>query len=339
MTDVSDCRIVFVLAGGNALGAYQAGVYQALHEAGLTPEWIVGTSIGAANGAIMAGNAPEDRLTRLREFWRPAVGAASLYYGESAETWRRSGEALATLLAGRAGMFAPIGTALATRETPGLYDTAPLSRTLARLIDFDRLNQGTIRYTIQAVALDSGAGRLFDTHKDRIGVDHIRASGAMAPAFPPIAIDGTLFVDGGLAANLPLDPVLEQADHRPLLCIAIDLLPLAGPHDATIGSLIARIQDLALAAQSRRIIESWQHRYGCDPALSDRAVTLAHLTYATQHREVAGKAMDFSAASVRQRWDAGVRDGDALLSGLRDGTIPLGRAGLNLVAIPQGERP
>lgn len=336
MTDVTDCRIVLVLAGGNALGAYQAGVYQALHEAELTPEWIVATSIGAVNGAIIAGNAPQDRLERLRAFWRPE-GATPLYYGESAETWRRSSEALGTLLAGRAGMFAPMGTALATRDAPGLYDTTPLARTLARLVDFDRLNEGPIRYAAQVVDLDSGAERLFDTQAQRIGVDHIRASGAMPPAFPPISIDGALYVDGGLAANLPLDPVLGEADERPLLCIAVDLLPLAGGHDPTIGSLIARTQDLSFAAQSRRTLARWQDRYATDPGFRDRAVALVQLTYAEQHREVAGKAMDFSAASVRQRWDAGERDGAALLAALRGGAVPLGRTGLNLVAIAQGD--
>ncbi|MDZ7281943.1 patatin-like phospholipase family protein [Sphingomonas sanguinis] len=337
MTGVADCRIVLVLAGGNALGAYQAGVYQALHAGGLSLDWIVGTSIGAANGAIVAGNAPEDRLEALRAFWRPDGGAGSLYYSESVETWRRSGEALSTLLAGRAGMFAPVGTGLATGSAPGLYDTTPLARTLARLIDFDRLNEGPVRYTAQAVSLDTGHERLFDTQAERIGEDHIRASGAMPPAFPPIAIDGVCYVDGGLAANLPLDPVLGEADERPLLCIAVDLLPLAGGHDPTLGSLIARTQDLTFAAQSHRTLARWQDRYTTDPGFHDRAVALVQLTYAGQHCEVAGKAMDFSAASVRQRWDAGERDGAALLAALRGGGVPLGRAGLNLVAIPQGD--
>src|SRR5258706_10350275 len=62
-------QVVFVLQGGGAVGAYQAGVYQALHEAGVEPDWIIGTSIGAINGSIIAGNKEEDRLAQLRQFW------------------------------------------------------------------------------------------------------------------------------------------------------------------------------------------------------------------------------------------------------------------------------
>ncbi len=336
MTSISDCRIALVLAGGNALGGYQAGVYEALHEGGVRPDWIVGTSAGAVNGAILAGNAPEDRLDRLNAFWRPRA-SAGLDHGEPFDTWRRSGEAMATMLTGHGGMFAPLGTALVAGDAPALYDTAPLGRSLSRLVDFDRLNAGTVRFTVQTVALDSGAEVLFDNRAVRIEPDHVRASGAMAPAFPPITIDGVTYVDGGLSANLPLDPVLGEPQDRPVLCIAVDLLPLAGSRERTIGHLIARAQDLTFAAQSRRTIAAWRHRYDSDPALADRAVALAHLTYADQQREVAGKAMDFSGLSVRQRWDAGRRDGALLLDRLHAGAIPLGRAGLHLTGIADGE--
>ena len=63
-------QVVLVLQGGGALGSYQAGVYQALHEAGIEPDWVIGTSIGAINGSLIAGNAPENRLARLKEFWK-----------------------------------------------------------------------------------------------------------------------------------------------------------------------------------------------------------------------------------------------------------------------------
>ena len=62
-------QVVLVLQGGGALGAYQLGVYQAMHEAGIEPDWVVGTSIGAINGALIAGNPPDRRMERLHEFW------------------------------------------------------------------------------------------------------------------------------------------------------------------------------------------------------------------------------------------------------------------------------
>ncbi len=320
---LAGCRVALVLAGGNALGAYQAGVYQALHEGGIAPDRIAATSAGAINGAIIAGNAPERRIERLAAFWRPGpVHHDGPDRGGVADTWRRTGEAMTTLLAGRAGMFAAAGTSL-LREPPALYDTAPLARTLAEMVDVDRLNDGAIRFAVNAVDLESGAEVLFDTADRRIGVDHIRASGALPPAFPPIAIDGALYVDGGVAANLPLDTVLAAPGDAPLLCIAVDLLPLAGPPPATLGAMAARAQDLAMASQSRRTVAHWQARYAVDPALADRSVTLACLTYRDQQPEVAGKAMDFSPRSVRERWDAGHRDGAALVARLRDGGIAL----------------
>lgn len=324
-------RIALVLGGGNALGAYQAGVYQALHAAGIVPDRIVGTSAGAINGALIAGNAPEDRLARLADYWRP--GSPERGDGWS-DSWRRTSDALATLLAGRSGLFAPIGSALFGDGAPALYDTAPMARTLARSIDLGRLNHGPIRYAATAVVLETGADAVFDTAERPIGIDHIRASAALPPAFPPVAIGGVLHVDGGVSANLPLDALLAEPGDAPLLCLAIDLLPVQGPPPRTLGMMAERMQDLLFANQSRRSIARWQERYATDPAFAGRAVALVHLTYADQGPEVAGKAMDFSATSARRRWDCGLRDGSAFLHRLRDRPIPIGAPGLTLVPLP-----
>jgi len=336
-----DLRIALVLAGGNALGAYQAGVYEALHDAGIAPDWIVGTSAGAINGAIIAGNAPEDRLARLSDLWRPEatdpVGVPA--WDAMIDSWRRSGEVIATVLGGRRGLFAPLGTALATRDTPALYDTTPLACTLARLVDFDRLNDGAVRYMVQAVALDTGEEVVFDSGRGRIAPDHIRASCAMPPAFPPVAVDGTLYVDGGLSANLPLDPVLARPGDAPLLCIAVDLLPLAGPRAPSIGGMISRTQDLAFAAQSRRTLTRWRDHYASASDGQEASVTLVQLHYADQQDEVAGKALDFSPRSVRQRWDAGLRDGRVLTAALAGGAIRMGDRGLTSTTIAAGRNP
>lgn len=333
--DRASIHVVLVLAGGNALGAYQAGVYQALAEAGVEPDWVVGASAGASNGAIIAGSTPDRRLANLAELWRPATPSNGwpAWWDTLPDTWRRTSEAMGTLLAGRPGMFAPLGTSLVgtSDPTPALYDTSPLATTLAQLVDFDRLNHGQIRYTATAVDLETGQDVVFDTCDGTVTVAHIRASAALAPNFPAVEIDGRLYVDAGLSANLPLDPVLSVPPSRPTLCIAVDLLPTAAARPTTLGEVASRTQDLIFASQSRRTITRWQERYAVDPAYRDHPTTLVRLTYGDQQPEVAGKAMDFSPASVRYRWDAGYRDGLDLTARLGDGTIALDRAGLTVL--------
>ena len=327
--------VVLVLAGGNALGAYQAGVYQALHEAEIRPDRIVGASIGAYNGAIIAGNAPDQRLARLAEFWRPgAVGRDQDWMGSLPDIWRRSWDAIGTLLAGRPGMFAPLGSNAFAPTPPAMYDTRPMAALLAQLIDLGRLNGAAVHYTATAVDLETGEEVTFDNRNRRIGIDHIRASGALPPSFPPIEIGGRLFVDGGLAENLPLDPVLATPPERPTLCIAVDLLPAVGQRPATLGMMAERAQDLTFAIQSRRTIARWQEHYALAPPDRQQPVTLACLTYAGQQPEVAGKAMDFSPASVRFRWDAGYRDGCELVAMLGNGMIKVGGPGLQVHHLP-----
>lgn len=316
-------RIALVLGGGNALGAYHAGVYQALHERGVEPDWIVGASVGAVCGAIVAGNAPDHRLDRLRALWRPAEdGGAGDWLPE---TMRRSAAVLWTLAAGRGGMFGPIGSHhhgwRPSDATPALFDTGPMLATLPALVDFDRLQSGAPRFTALAVDLESGDEVLFDTCHRRVEPEHIRASAALLTAYPGVEVDGRVLVDGGVSANLPLDPVLGADDGVPTLCIAADLLPLARPRPRTFGEVVERMQDLTFAAQSRRSIERWRTRQ------DSGSMTLVRLAYADQGREVAGKALDFSPASVRHRWDAGRRDADAMLDRLDRGEIVAGRPG------------
>jgi len=331
-------KFALVLGGGNALGAYHAGVYQALHEAGQQPDWIVGGSAGAINGAVIAGNAPDQRVARLRELWQPSDGGEFTWPG--GETMRRSAAVLATLAAGRPGLFAPPGPLGswwepdALMNARSLFDTQPMRATLSRLVDFDRLNRGEVRFTAVAVDLDTGDEVLFDTTRDTITPDHLRASAALLPAFPPVEIDGRALVDAGLAANLPLDPVLAAPSREPMLVVAADLLPRCERRPRTLGEAVSRAQDLAFAAQSRRTVERWQAVYPLDARLSGASVSLVRLAYADQGEEVAGKAMDFSPASVRGRWNAGHRDACAMLEKLADGTIALGKPGLNVTSLP-----
>lgn len=327
-----DVHVALVLGGGNALGAYQAGVYQALHEAGVEPDWIVGASAGAINGAIIAGNPPGERLGRLRDLWRP--GERNWF--DPDETTRRTTATLGTLIGGRPGQFAPIGplgswwlpdTAAGVK---GLYDTAPLAGTLRELVDWRMLNDGQMRFATLAVDVEDGSERLFDTTDTEVAADHVRASAALLPAFPPIEIDGRLLADAGLSANLPLDPVLAAPPAPTTLCIAVDLLPLAGARPSTLGDSIQRAQDLMFAAQSRRSIAHWRARYKLGSHYGEPAVTLIRVAYRDQQAEVAGKAMDFSPASIAARWASGLADGAAILDTVRAGRIALDRPGLTV---------
>lgn len=332
------CRIALVLGGGNALGAYHAGLYEALEEAGVEPDWIVGTSIGAVNGAIIAGNPRECRLERLHRFWRPAKAPAgwAMPWDLLPEEWRRTTAAMATLLGGRHGLCGPLGSlgagwsSDAQAASPAPYDTRMMIDTLAELVDFTLLNEARPRFMTVTVDIETGEGVVFDTDQQPLTPDHIRASAALLTAYPAVKIDGRLLGDGGLSANLPLDPVMTAADATPTLCIAADLLPLKAKPPQSLGDVIGRMQDLSFAAQSRRSLERWQATFDARVA-ADTApplIVLLRSAYSDQAQEVAGKAMDFSPESVRQRWAAGYEDGGRMMRRLRAGDIVIGRPGL-----------
>ena len=321
-----DRTIALVLSGGNALGAFQAGAYSALHARGIDPQWIAGVSMGAINGALIAGNAPENRIAALERVWQP--GASDGIAGPI-ETWRRTAAVHHVLAQGKPGIFAPRLPFPPPRDTDerSLFDTAPLRDTLDALVDFDRLNDPARRYAALAVDVERGEDVAFDTHRTRVGAEHVRASAALLPMFAPVEIDGRWLVDGGLSLNLPLDAVLDEPPPGELLCIAIDLMPLRIPRPATLGEAAARLPDLAFAIQSRRAIEHWRQRHA---HTADRSITLLHIDYREQHAEVAAKAFDYSPASVRQRWDAGAAAMFFALDRLAAGDISTGRPGLSV---------
>lgn len=322
-----DFEVALVLSGGNALGAYQAGAYAAMHEAGLEPDWIVGASAGAINGAIICGNPAERRISALREFWRPAVAGQSLWNAvpTAFEDARRTMAVAATITSGVPGVFAPRQiygpwwNPLGNSEAPSAYDLTPLRGTLEKLIDFPRLNANQPRLSITAVDLETGEDVLFDTGIDMFGPDHIRASAALLPAFSPVEIEGRILGDGGISLNLPLDIVLSEDSERPILCFAIDLLPLAGKAPRTFGEALLRVQDLAFATQSRRAIAGWQALYDARAQAGNAgSLNLIHLVYSDQDEEVSGKAFDFSPRSLAKRWERGAVDMKATLERLPD---------------------
>jgi NTE family protein len=213
-------QAVLVLQGGGALGSYQAGVYQALREAGVEPDWIIGTSIGAINASVIAGNPVEDRLPRLKEFWKrmeqnPVWNIRTVFPGfnERLSYW-------ATISHGIPGFFRPNALAHAGDTYPlgaeraGYYSTAPLEQTLAELVDVNLLNSCSPRLTVGAAHVRTSQMRYFDSRDGELTIRHIMASGALPPAFPAIRIDGELYWDGGILSNTPTEVVFELADLR-----------------------------------------------------------------------------------------------------------------------------
>lgn len=321
--------LALVLAGGNAVGAYHAGAYEALHSRGLRPNWVVGASIGAVTAAIIAGNAAEDRVAQLRRFWEEAtLGAVLSPAGLLKPRQVYNGlHALMALVWGRPNIFRHRlpGAWSALPWVPNdvaLFDNAPLLQTMTRLIDFERLNRGDTRLTVACVDIESGEEVYFDTARETIRPEHILASTAILPAFPPVEVDGRVLCDAGYTINLPLDPVFATEPERDLLCIASDLFSPRAPRPASLDAVLERANDLIFGSSSRRAIASLKREYDLrqelDPA--GPAVTLLHLVYQAGADQLAAKSFDFSPSSIRDRWAAGERDA-------RDGLEHLSRRG------------
>lgn len=341
-------RIVLVLQGGGALGAYQAGVYQAMHEHNMTPDWVVGTSIGAINAAIIAGNTREFRLARLKEFWN-SVSHDDLVdmsivpdVTRKFSTWWTT---LDTVLRGVPGFFKPrplnpfaMGLPVEP-EQASFYDTAPLGETLSKLIDLDFLNcPDSIRLTVSAMKVTTGELVCFDSEQRKIGVEHVMASGALPPGFAPVRVDGDLYWDGGLYSNTPLEIVLDDQENGPekprvdTICLMVDLWSAEGEEPRTLDEVETRQKDVTFASRSQRHIENYllNHKlrrtaralYEKLPAaerskaemkefagLADNStIHLVRLRYSGHDWNMASKDVNFSRGSVEWRWEQGYQD-------------------------------
>ena len=337
-----DRRVALVLQGGGALGAYQAGVYQALHEHELIPDWVVGTSIGAINAALIAGNLPATRLARLEEFWHGVAGDDLLDMQRASEALRRSNTWLASLTAGLRGVpgfFSPrlvnpfaAGFAVAP-EAASFYDTRELSETLVRLVDFPHLgSRDAMRLTVSAMRVTSGALVSFDSARGSLGVEHIMASGALPPGFPPVRIDGELYWDGGLYSNTPLDIVLDDEPRADTLCFMVDLWRAEGAEPRTLDEVQTRQKDVVFASRSTQHIAAYRRTHDLrravqtlharlppkqrdDPELRqiaaqgcDTTMHIVRLPYPGQDWHMASKDINFSRGSIQWRWEQGYRD-------------------------------
>lgn len=328
--------VALVLQGGGALGSYQAGVYEALGEAGILVDWVAGISIGAVNAAIIAGNPPDRRVDRLREFWQKVTSALPsfpFFEGDFARQWLHEWSAGFVALTGTPGMFRPrpVPPFLAptgTREALSFYDSAPLEATLNELVDWDRLNDGDVRLSVGAVELESGNFHYFDNREERIDARHVMASGALPPGLPPIEIDGKLWWDGGLVSNTPLHHVLSHQTCDTLV-FQVDLFSATAPPPRNIDDVYAREKEIRYSSRTRQVSNSLIRRRKerelarrvlakLPPSLRDdpdvktmaalaeeKAVNLVHLIYRASAWEHGQRDYEFSARAMAEHWQAG----------------------------------
>src|ERR1700741_5206237 len=336
---------VLVLQGGGALGSYQAGAYQALCHHDFEPEWLAGISIGAINAAIIAGNERDKRVDRLKEFWDMVSQPVSwnpLVPGEQARSLFNETSAAIIATFGVPGFFtprfppAPLWPPGST-DALSYYDTAPLKKTLERLVDFDRNNDLKTRLSVGAVGVTSGNFAYFDNYEfgklgKKMEPEHIMASGALPPGFPSVMIEGEHYWDGGIASNTPLDFVLEEERSRDLLIFQVDLFSARGDLPGTLLEAAEREKDIRFSSRTRMNTDMNRHIHNARVAVRDligklpdylkndpsveylrkaskeNTVTVVHLIYRSKNYESNSKDYDFSHIGVVEHWNAGVRD-------------------------------
>ena len=306
-------KLALVLRGGGTLGAFQAGLYEALDEAELVPAWLAGSSIGAFNAALIAGNPPERRLERLHSFWsllaQPGIEGAE--WSGDARRVRKAVAALGARLLGRPGLYTPVVPQLFLAAPqlgqPSLYDPAPALDTLRRFVDFERIAEGKPRLAVNLTDLMSGERVLIDSATTLLRPEHLLASMGLLPELPPIEIDGRWFCDGGFSANLPLHGVLDPPPEDDLLCVAVDLLGEPGPPVFSVDGMLERSNDLLFANQTRATLATLEARYGQRAA--GGSVVLLLVALDGRSERIGQKIWDYGKASITERWRAGRQAG------------------------------
>lgn len=334
-------RVALVLSGGVALGAYQAGAYSELERhPKLRPELLLGSSIGAVNAAVIAGSPEGKRTECLRRLW-DAVALAQppferfAFWAGGRRAWNWA-SVLQARLFGVSNAFRVRLLEMALENVTSFYDLGPLRRTLAELVDFDRLNRGDIPLAISATDIETGKEVVFDTRRgDRIGPEHIVASCGFLPDFAPVEIGGRLLGDGCLATNAPIGTALldEAADGRDLVCFVVDLFSSEGRRPATIEEAATRRVELLFGNQSRQRLEWLEREFRLrkllreaaaqlegdspvrreiDAAVKERgpnAISIYHLCHRPFQNEAGPeRQFDFSRATLADRWQAGLMD-------------------------------
>jgi NTE family protein len=248
-------QTVLVLQGGGALGAYQVGVYEALHEAGIAPQWVIGTSIGAINAALIAGSKPGERVEKLCDFWSRVQNDHFVPGGLPAWAATATRNMIA-ITGGVPSFFTPNPMAFVGphsqlgAEAAGYYSVDPLRRTLEELIDLDELNGGETRITVGASCVRTAEMRYFDSRDMPLGLEHVLASGALPPGFPPVRIDGELYWDGGILSNTPVEVVFDDSPRRDSLVFAVHIWNPHGPEPETIWEVMNRQKDVQYSSRA-----------------------------------------------------------------------------------------
>lgn len=336
-----DKKVGLVLQGGGALGSYQAGVYEALSTSEYFPDWIAGISIGAVNAAIIAGNPPQQRVGRLREFWEGITAPSALWpvSNGSITNHHRRASSLTAAMFGQPGFFTPRLPAswLFGRKVTSYYDTSSLKSTLERLVDFDRINARETRFSVAAVNVRTGNFAYFDNAATEIRPEHVMASGALPPGFPAVEIDGEHYWDGGLVSNTPLQYVVEYVPRRSRLIFQVDLFHARGSLPTDLEGVAERDKDIRYSSRTRaatdllRQIHDVRHNinnlwdqlpehlrqtseakflynFGCVTTMD-----IVQLIYRPTENQGQSKDYEFSRATMKARWAQGLADARATL--------------------------
>lgn len=339
-----DKSVTLVLQGGGALGSYQAGVYEALASSDYLPDWVAGISIGAIHAAIIAGNAPENRVSQLRSFWNEITAPSAWWpseLGGPLATWRQNASALSALMFGQPGFFSPrlMHEWLSPQKPIGYYDTDVLRCTLERLVDFDRINSAKeMRFSVGTVNVRTGRFCYFDSAGTAIRPEHVMASGALPPGFPPVEIDGEHYWDGGLVSNTPLQYVLDYYPRRSRLCFQVDVFQSYGPLPSDIEDVREREKDIRYASRTRTNTEAFREKHEIRHAINElhkllpkeiasteqaerlhsfgcvTEMDIAQLIYRPCASLGASKDYEFDRAAIDIRWKQGMSDAFATLS-------------------------
>jgi NTE family protein len=337
--DRCDC-VALVLQGGGALGAYQAGVYQAMHEANILPDWITGVSIGAINAAIIAGNPPHRRLAQLHAFWDLITERRIWAYTPDGDVFRKARNAtssLMTIVGGQPGFFSPRQTnpwlSLTGAEgATSYYDSAPLKETLRDLVDFSMINDQAVRLAVGAVNVLTGNFIYFDNFEEELEPEHIMASGALPPALPMIKIGTDHFWDGGIVSNTPLQHLLDQDDNLNKLVFQVDLFNARGVLPRDIQDVLARQKDITYSSRTRYNTDVYRRTHKLkarlyelltkipEEQLTDEErklkgklekmpeITILQIIYQQKAYEGHAKDYEFSGTSMREHWQSGYED-------------------------------
>jgi NTE family protein len=334
-------QVTLVLQGGGALGAYQAGVYEAMHEAGIEPDWIIGTSIGAINGSLIAGNKPDMRLKALDSFWRQVqlrrTGGLEWANGFAWPAQVRGwADSFSTFATGLPGFFEPnYATLLGGPQTKvpvgknGLYSTAPLRKTLHDLVDFSLIQPGGVRLTVGAARIGAALMCYFDSQATPLSIEHVMASGALPPAFPPVRIGEHYYWDGGILSNTPIEAVFDDCPRRSGVVFAVHVWNPSGPEPENLLQVLNRQKDIQYSSRAATHITRQKQIHKLRHIISELAASIPDerrrepeiaemLSYGcpTQMHVVRLQApplmdenhmkdIDFSEASIRKRWRLG----------------------------------